>query len=42
METLDGKLLKFLDEKMYFEEKAKMMLSKGEDLGIMEKVLTEE
>ena len=35
-------LLKFLDEKMYFEEKAKAMLSKGESLGILEKVLTED
>ena len=41
-ETLDAMLLKFLDEKIYFEEKAKMMLSKGEDLGLLEKVLTED
>ena len=41
-ETLDAKLLKFLDEKMYFEEKARMALKKGEDLGILDKVLTED
>lgn len=34
--------MKYLDEKAYLVKKAKTLLNKGEDLGFLENVLTEE
>ena len=40
-ESLDPILLKFLDERLYFDHKARILLNKGESLGILDKVLDE-
>lgn len=42
LQSLDTILLKFLDEKVYFEHKARVILNRGDELGILDKVLSED